>query len=159
MSDPVLTDKEKGALLEGMSSGEVEVHSSKGSTYADVTEFEIGPRSRLKTNSYPRLQNLNRQFASRMSKQVELLLNVDSTVTFASAANTSYAVASENDGRLSLIVEFLPKPLPGSAFVTLSSATWWKCFTGVTATTRQTTSRNFLRPERLVSPRFSARRY
>ena len=122
MSDPVLTDEEKGALLEGMSSGEVEVHSSKGSTYADVKTFEIGPRSRLKTNSYPRLQNLNRQFASRMSKQVELLLNVDSTVNFVSTTNSSYSVASDNGG-LSLIVEFLPKPLPGSAFVTLSAAT------------------------------------
>lgn len=123
MSDPVLTDEEKGALLEGMTSGEVEVHSSKGSTYADVTEFEIGPRSRLKTNSYPRLQSLNRQFASRMSKQLELLLNVDSKVTFASTANSNYSAASDNGGGLSLIVEFLPKPLPGSAFVTLSSAT------------------------------------
>ena len=123
MSDPVLTEEEKGALLDGMSSGEVEVHSNKGSSYADVSAFEIGPRSRLKTNSYPRLQGLNRQLASRMSKQLELLLNVDSKVTFASTANCSYSVASENSGGLSLIVEFLPKPLPGSAFITLSSET------------------------------------
>lgn len=123
MSDPVLTDEEKGALLEGMSSGEVEVHSSKGSTYAHVTEFEIGPRSRLKTNSYPRLQSLNRQLASRMSKQVELLLNIDSTVTFTHTSTSNYSAASENADGLSLIVEFLPKPLPGPAFVTLSSAT------------------------------------
>lgn len=123
MSDPVLTDEEKGALLEGMSRGEVEVHSSKGSSYADVREFEIAPRSRLRTNSYPRLQSLNRQFAGRMSKQVELLLNVDSKVTFTSAANSSYSNASDTGGSLSLIVEFLPKPLPGSAFITLSSTT------------------------------------
>ncbi len=45
MTDPVLTEDEKGALLEGMSSGEIEVHSTKGPTYAEVTEFEIGPRS------------------------------------------------------------------------------------------------------------------
>ena len=53
MTDPVLTDDEKGALLEGMSSGEVEVHSNRGPTYASVTDFEIGPRSRITTNSYP----------------------------------------------------------------------------------------------------------
>ena len=123
MSDPVLTEEEKGALLEGMSSGEVEVHSNKGPTYAEVTAFEIGPRSRLKTNSYPRLQNLNRQFASRMSKQVELLLNVDSTVTLAKTVTSSYSAASENGLGLSLIVEFEPKPLDGSAFIALSSET------------------------------------
>ncbi len=121
MSDPVLTEEEKGALLEGMSSGEVEVHSNKGPTYAEVTAFEIGPRSRLKTNSYPRLQSLNRQFASRVSKQVELLLNVDSKVTFTSTATSSYSAACENGEGLSLVVEFLPKPLDGSAFIALSS--------------------------------------
>jgi len=123
MSDPVLTEEEKGALLEGMSSGEVEVHSNKGPGYAEVTAFEIGPRSRLKTNSYPRLQRLNRQFASRVSKQVELLLNVDADVTFARTRTSSYSTACENGEGLSLIVEFLPKPLDGSAFITLSSET------------------------------------
>lgn len=123
MSDPVLTDEEKGALLEGMSSGEVEVHSNKGPGYAEVTPFEIGPRSRLKTNSYPRLQSLNRQFAGRMSKQVELLLNVDSQVNFISTRTLSYSAASENNEGLSLIVEFLPKPLDGAAFITLAAST------------------------------------
>jgi flagellar motor switch protein FliM len=121
MSDPVLTEEEKGALLEGMSSGEVEVHSNKGPTYAEVTAFEIGPRSRLKTNSYPRLQSLNRQFASRMSKQLELLLNVDSNVAFTRTATSSYSAACENGEGLSLVVEFFPKPLDGSAFIALSS--------------------------------------
>ena len=74
MTDPVLTDEEKGALLEGMSSGEVEVHSNKGPSYATVTPFDIGPSSIISTNSYPRLQSLNRQFAGRISKQVEALL-------------------------------------------------------------------------------------
>lgn len=123
MSDPVLTEEEKGALLEGMSSGEVEVHSTKGPTYAKVATFEIGPRSRLKTNSYPRLQGLNRQFASRFGKQLELLLNVDSNVTFTSTKNSNYSAASEATHGLSLIVEFEPKPLPGSAFILLSAAT------------------------------------
>lgn len=123
MSDPVITEEEKGALLEGMSSGEVEVHSNKGPAYAEVTEFEIGPRARLKTNSYPRLQSLNRQFASRVSKQVELLLNVDANVTFARTSASTYSAACDNGEGLSLIVEFLPKPLDGSAFITLSSET------------------------------------
>ena len=121
MSDPVLTDDEKDALLDGMSSGEIEVHSTRGPTYAAVTPFEIGPRSRIKTNSYPRLQSLNRQFAGRMSKQAEALLNVDSTVSLISTTTCTYNEACENGGGLSLIVEFLPKPLDGSAFVTLTA--------------------------------------
>jgi len=123
MSDPVLTDDERDALLDGMSSGEVEVHSNKGPTYASVLPFEIGPRSRINTNSYPRLQSLNRQFASRMSKQAELLLNADATVTFLTVETITYSDFSERDPALSLIVEFLPKPLDGSALINLDSAT------------------------------------
>lgn len=123
MSDPVLTEEEKGALLEGISSGEVEVHSSNGPAYAEVGPFEIGPRSRLKTNSYPRLRSLNQQFASRMSKQLESLLNVDSKVTAAVTKHSSYSAACEAFDGLSLIVEFFPKPLAGSAFITLAAPT------------------------------------
>ncbi|MGI9248393.1 MAG: flagellar motor switch protein FliM [Woeseiaceae bacterium] len=122
MTDQVLTDEEKGALLEGMSSGEVEVHSNKGPTYAEVAPFEIGPRSRINTNSYPRLQSLNRQFAGRMSKQVELLLNADSSVTFVGLSSCTYSDACEQNEGLSLVVEFSPKPLEGSALITLNAA-------------------------------------
>ncbi len=123
MTDPVLTDDEKGALLEGMSSGEVEVHSNRGPTYASVADFEIGPRSRIRTNSYPRLQSLNRQFASRMSKQAELMLNADAEVTFLSIETCTYSEFSEQSSLLSLVVEFLPKPLDGSALLNLNAPT------------------------------------
>ncbi len=123
MTDPVLTEAEKGALLEGMSSGEVEVHSNGGPTYASVTEFEIGPRSRIRTNSYPRLQSLNRQFASRMSKQAELMLNADAVITFQSIETCTYSEFSEQSSLLSLVVEFLPKPLDGSALLNLNAPT------------------------------------
>ena len=121
--DPVLTEDEKGALLEGMASGEIEVHSNKGPTYASVTPFEIGPRSRINTNSYPRLQSLNRQFASRMAKQAELLLNADAEVTFIQIENCTYSEFSERSAILSLVVEFMPKPLDGSALISLDAAT------------------------------------
>lgn len=123
MPDPVLTDDEKGALLEGISSGELEVHSKKGPTYAEVSDFVIGPRSRLSTNSYPRLQGLNRQFAGRMSKQVELLLNADSIVSFNSITTCTYSHACEQSDGLSLMVEFAPKPLDGSALISLDATT------------------------------------
>lgn len=123
MADPVLTDDEKDALLEGMSSGEVEVHSNKGPAYATVTPFEIGPRSRINTNSYPRLQSLNRQFASRMSKQAEALLNADTIVNYRGTTNCLYSDVCEQSEGLSLLVEFSPKPLEGSALISIDANT------------------------------------
>ena len=119
--DPVLTDDEKGALLDGMSSGEVEVHSSAGPSYASVTPFEVGPRSRLATDSYPRLQSLNRQFAGRVEKQIEVLLNAESGLTFNHVRKCTYSEVSEESTGLSLLLEFAPKPLDGSALIHLGS--------------------------------------
>ncbi len=121
-NDPVLTNDEKGALLDGMSSGEVEVHSSDGPAYASVTAFEVGPRSHIVTNSYPRLQSLNRQFARRTGKQIEVLLNAESTVTFSHITTSSFSEFSEQGDGLSLLVEFAPIPLKGSALISLDSA-------------------------------------
>lgn len=121
MTDPVLTEEEKGALLEGVSSGQVEVHSNTGPTYADVKPFEFGPRSRIVTNSFPRLQSLNRQFATRFAMQAEQLLNAETTLTFNNVATMAYSEFGEKREGLSLILEFMPKPLDGSALINLNS--------------------------------------
>lgn len=121
MTDPVLTEEEKGALLEGVSSGQVEVHSNTGPTYADVTPYEFGPRSRIVTNSFPRLQSLNRQFATRFALQAEQLLNAETTVAFNHVANLDYSDFVEKREGLSLVLEFVPKPLNGSALINLNS--------------------------------------
>lgn len=121
MTDPVLTEEEKGALLEGMSNGEVEVHSNQGPSYASVAPFEIAPRSRIVSNSYPRMQSLNRQFAGRMGKQSEVLLNADSTMAFEHIEKSTYSEFCERFDGLSLVVEFSPKPLQGSALIHLNS--------------------------------------
>jgi len=121
MADPVLTDDEKDALLDGMSNGEVEVTSKSGVGYADVSDFEVGPRSRIQTNSFPRLQSLNRQFASRMGKQIELLLNAETAVVFNHVRNCTYSEFGEQVDGLSLVLEFAPKPLDGSALININS--------------------------------------
>jgi len=121
MTDPVLTEEEKGALLEGVSSGQVEVKSNAGPTYADVKPFEFGPRSRIATNSFPRLQSLNRQFATRFALQAEQLLGATTEVTFNHVVNRAYSEFSEHREGLSLILEFVPKPLTGSALIYLNS--------------------------------------
>ncbi|MDJ0709929.1 MAG: FliM/FliN family flagellar motor switch protein [Woeseiaceae bacterium] len=122
MSDPVLTDEEKGALLDGMSSGEVEVHTTSGKSYAEVKPFDVGPRSRIVTNSYPRLQSLNRQFASRGQKVVEQLLNIECTVNFNHVANMTFSEFAEIGEGLSLLLEFDMKPLDGVALMNLNAA-------------------------------------
>jgi|GEM_PF-1343309 len=120
-NEPVLSDDEKSALLEGMSTGEVEVHSSDGPSYASVAEFELGPRSRIVTNSYPRLQSLNRQFAGRISKQIEVLLNAECDVTSTGIETCTYSEIGERSNGLSLLLEFSPQPLNGSALINLDA--------------------------------------
>lgn len=121
-NEPVLSDDEKSALLDGMSTGEVEVHSSSGPSYASVTAFEVAPRSRIVTHSYPRLQSLNREFAGRISKQVEVLLNAECSVTFNSIQTCTYSDFGEQGTGLSLLLEFSPRPLKGSALINLDAA-------------------------------------
>lgn len=120
--EPVLSSDEKEALLDGMSSGEVSVHSRAGPTYASVRDFEVSPRSRIVTNSFPRLQSLNRQFAGRVGKQIEALLNADCSVTFNHLRTCTFSEFSEQGSGLSLLVEFAPKPLEGSALINLDAA-------------------------------------
>ena len=113
--EPVLTEEEKGALLEGMSTGEVEVHSSNGPQYAEVRDFEIGQRSRIVSNSYPRLINANSQLASRFSKQVEQMLNAPTEVSSRGVSNCTYNEFLEAHSGLSLVIEFTAEPLQGTA--------------------------------------------
>lgn len=120
--EPVLTDDEKEALLDGMSNGEIEVHSSKGPTYASVTDFQVAARSHIQTNSYPRLQSLNKEFASRVGKQVEALLNAESEITFERIRTCTFSEFCEQTTGLSLLLEFAPKPLDGSALINLDSS-------------------------------------
>lgn len=74
MTEQVLTDEEKSALLDGVSSGAVAIHGDGVTQYASVRPFEIGPRGRIVTDSYPRLQALDQQLAARLQKLLEGLL-------------------------------------------------------------------------------------
>ena len=113
--EPVLTDEEKGALLDGMSSGEIEVHSSNGPQYAEVRPFEIGPRSRIVSNSYPRLLAVNGQLASRLGKQVEQMLNAPTEISSRGVTNCTFNEFLEAHSGLSMVIEFTADPLQGPA--------------------------------------------
>ncbi len=121
MSDQVLTDEEKGALIDGMDSGEVEVQSGHGPKYASVVDFEVPPRCRIVSNSFPRLQQLNQALAARFSKQIEQLLNTEATVEFEAIETETLAELSDRSDEMPLLAEYSVEPLPGPAIVYLKA--------------------------------------
>ena len=120
MSDPVLTDDEKNALLDGVATGEVEILSDKGSAYARVEAFEIADRCRLVSNSFPRLQKLNTRVASRLAKLTEQIVSAETEVRAVGLESCQYADFSEMYPGLSLSVEFAARPLERSGLIALS---------------------------------------
>ncbi len=121
MTDKVLTDEEKDALLEGVATGEVEVQSSAGPTYADVQPFEIPARSRLVSNSFPRLQRLNARVANDISRVAEQLVGAETEVTALAIDTCQYGEFCERAAGLALNVEFSAEPLDGSGIIVLNA--------------------------------------
>jgi len=119
MTDKVLTDEEKAALLDGVATGEIEVQSNGGPVYAEVRPFEISARSRLTSNSFPRLQRLNQRVALRVSKLAEQLVSAETEITPNGVQMCPYAEFNERDSELSLLVEFSAKPLEGSGLIVM----------------------------------------
>jgi len=121
MTDQVLTNDEKEALLDGVATGEVEVQSNTGPAYAAVKPFEIAERCRLKSNSFPRLQRLNQRVALRVGKLVEQLVSGETEITPNAVEMCPYAEFIERDTKLSVMVEFSAKPLDGSGLIVLNA--------------------------------------
>lgn len=119
MNDKVLTDDEKNALLEGVESGEVEVHSSDGPSYASVTPFRIPPRAHIVSGSYPRLQVLNKQIAERLCKDVEQLLQCDVSVACNHTTVTVFGGLCEQLSGLAAVAVFAAPPLTGKAAIVM----------------------------------------
>lgn len=117
MTEQVLTGEEKEALLDGVATGEVEVLSSDGAQYAGVRSYEFPARSRIVTNSYPRLQTLNQRFAGRLSKYLGQLFNTDVEIAGTALETSSYGEFCERNSQLALLVQFSASPLSGSALI------------------------------------------
>ncbi len=123
MTEKVLTDEEKDALLEGVESGEIEVQSSAGRSYASVTPFQVPPRSYIVKDSYPRLKLLNNQVAERIGRDVEQLLQRPTRVTSEELCVQSIGRAWEAlPGPIAAIV-FEAAPLTGRGVIVLPPAT------------------------------------
>ena len=113
MSDPVLTDDEKDALLDGVANGAVEVLTGGTQRYADLSAFEVSPRSRIKSNSFPRLQVLNEQLADRLKKHTETGLQCEVTVTAGDVTVRPYSEHCARVDPLSAVTVFQAPPLDG----------------------------------------------
>ncbi|MEQ9562333.1 MAG: FliM/FliN family flagellar motor switch protein [Woeseiaceae bacterium] len=117
MNDKVLTDDEKSALLDGVSSGAVEVHSSDGPKYADVKPFELPKRSVIRTNSFPRLQLLNQQLAERLARYTESNLHCEVRIGASGIRSQAFAECIARDAGEPAVCTFTAEPLDGQAVI------------------------------------------
>jgi flagellar motor switch protein FliM len=67
MSEPLLTSDEKNALLEGVSSGAVDVRAGGTLRPGNVRRYEVPAGARIVTHGHPRLKALNQRLAERLS--------------------------------------------------------------------------------------------
>lgn len=121
MTEQVLTDDEKNALLDGVSSGAVQVQSSGGPQYASVRPFDLSPRSRIVANSYPRLQTVNQLFAERLAGHAEALLQHDLDVSPTGIDVRPWSKYSQQWVEPCVAVVFTAAPLTGHALIVLQA--------------------------------------
>ena len=157
--EPVLSDEEKGALLEGIENGELEVHSSKGPVYAEVRDFVISPRAHIVSNSLPRLDLLNAQVAVMLSKAAEKLFGVKVRVHAGNIETMEFGSLLEHEPKALLINRFSLPPLEGPAMIGFEGsvvAQLTECFYGgkVTSTSPRGNSL-FTAGEKRVISKFS----
>lgn len=121
MTEQVLSDDEKNALLEGVSSGAIEVQSADGPQYKTVKPYVIGPRARIVSNSFPRLESMNEQFASRLAESTAGLLQVEVDISARAIRQQVFADYSELWPARCVVVGFTAAPLPGEALIVFDS--------------------------------------
>lgn len=119
MTDQVLTPDETSALLEGMSSGAVEVHDGAVQRHADVQPFAFGPHARIQSNSYPRLKLMNEQLAKRLGEYLGALLHADVGVTAQPSVVRRFSDHAAALSALSAANTFTAAPLAGKGLVVL----------------------------------------
>ncbi|MDH4046665.1 MAG: FliM/FliN family flagellar motor switch protein [Gammaproteobacteria bacterium] len=117
MTEKVLTDDEKNALLQGVSSGAIEVQSSGGPKYADVKRFAVPRRSQLRTNSFPRLQTVNQHLAERLARHTAANLHCEVKITASDIALRPFSECCAASGSLPAVTMFRAEPLDGQGLI------------------------------------------
>lgn len=120
-AEPVLTDDEKEALLEGVANGAVEVLTGGEQTYAELRSFSISPRSRIRRNSFPRLQILNEQLADRLKKHTETSLQCEVAISPGAIVVRPYSEICAQVDALSSVTVFKAPPLEGQGGIVIEA--------------------------------------
>ncbi len=121
MAENVLTNDEVGALLDGVESGEVEVHSTDGSRYASVAPYDIPQRSRIVSNSFPKLELLNEVFAENLRRRAQQLLHCELGLACSETTNAPLGVICDDLSDMHVAVQFVAPPLPETGAIVLSA--------------------------------------
>lgn len=121
MSGEILSDDEKEALLDGVSSG-VLGESKDNDTAHQVKRYEILPENYINYGSYPRLQSINQQFAKRIAASWSTLLRNEVSVTAEDSFTTNYAQVSASMPAPVVCTLVELKPLPFHALIMLENA-------------------------------------
>jgi flagellar motor switch protein FliM len=122
MTEKVLTDDEKNALLEGVSSGAIEVQSCDGPKYADVKPFEIPKRSQIRTNSFPRLQTINQQLAERLAKSTDANLHCTVKIRATDVSLRPFGECCPTAAAVPAVITFRADPLDGQGLVVIDAS-------------------------------------
>lgn len=121
MTEQILSDDEVDALLDGVESGEVEVHSADGPRYASVTPHEIPRRSRIASKSFPRLELLNEKFAARLKMRTQQLLHCNLGLNCSETAGLTFGDICVQHSDVLVAVQFSAAPLTGNGAIVFSA--------------------------------------
>jgi flagellar motor switch protein FliM len=122
MAEKILSDDEKNALLDGVTSGAIEVQSSDGPKYADVRHFEIPKRSQIRTNSFPRLQLINQQMAERLSKYTASQLHCEVKISAGDIFHKAFSECCPAQNSLPAVTTFNAAPLDGQGLIIIEAS-------------------------------------
>ncbi|HLT90953.1 MAG TPA: FliM/FliN family flagellar motor switch protein [Woeseiaceae bacterium] len=156
MSEPILTEDEKHALLEGVSSGAVEVHGGTVPRHASVRRYDIAARSRIVTHGYPRLAVLNAKLAERLAADLAAGFKCELEVRATGLEAETWEACRQRLAAPAVHFPFRAAPLDGTALVVLEAAVVRQlvdAFFGYTGTTAYQGGASFTRGERSVAAR------
>lgn len=120
-AEPVLTDDEKNALLDGVASGEIEVQSAHGPHYASVTPYVVAARAKLRSNSMPRLDSINEQLAKKLAESSSNLLQAEIECVSRPTRIKPFGDFCESWPARSVAIPFTASPLDGKGLIVIDS--------------------------------------
>src|SRR5690606_4560048 len=117
MTGPLLTRDEKSALLEGVSSGAVDLGAGHGPHPASVRRYEVASRARIVSHSHPRLKALNHRLAERLSADFSAHFQCEVEVTATALEVRDWDACRQQLAAPAIHFLFSAAPLAGSGVV------------------------------------------